>query len=150
MSKQDLKGRFAVQSNTFNVNDFMAVENTSSENNSEEKRSNSQNTSSSEGVKIPDFLNATLDFNASIVIYDNLELKNAKGTAAIANEIITISNFTSDIFGGNIALSGNVSTKNETPTFAMNLDLSKIDIDQSFKQLEMFQFLVPIAKALQG
>jgi AsmA-like C-terminal region len=150
MSKQDLKGRFAVQSNTFNVNDFMAVENTSSENNSEEKRSNSQNTSSSEGVKIPDFLNATLDFNASIVIYDNLELKNAKGTAAIANEIITISNFTSDIFGGNIALSGNVSTKNETPTFAMNLDLSKIDIDQSFMQLEMFQFLVPIAKALQG
>src|SRR5690606_23869214 len=50
----------------------------------------------------------------------------------------------------NIALSGNVSTKNETPAFAMDLDLSKIDIDQSFENLEMFQYLVPIAKALQG
>ncbi|MDX1783635.1 MAG: AsmA-like C-terminal region-containing protein, partial [Aequorivita vladivostokensis] len=150
MSKQDLKGRFAVQSNTFNVNDFMASEDSVSENNSKEKGTASQKTTSSETVKIPDFLDATLDFNANKVIYDNLELKNAKGTAAIANETITISNFTSDIFGGNIALSGNVSTKTETPTFAMALDLSKIDIDQSFKELEMFQFLVPIAKALQG
>ena len=150
MSKQDLKGRFAVQSNTFNVNDFMASEDSVSENNSKEKGTASQKTTSSETVKIPDFLDATLDFNANKVIYDNLELKNAKGTAAIANETITISNFTSDIFGGNIALSGNVSTKTETPTFAMALDLSKIDIDQSFEKLEMFQFLVPIAKALQG
>lgn len=150
MSKQDLKGRFAVQSNTFNVNDFMASEDSVSENNSKEKGTAAQKTASSEAVKIPDFLDATLDFNANKVIYDNLELKNAKGTAAIANETITISNFTSDIFGGNIALSGNVSTKTETPTFAMALDLSKIDIDQSFKELEMFQFLVPIAKALQG
>ena len=150
MSKQDLKGRFEVQSNTFNVNDFMASEDSVSENNSKEKGTAAQKTASSEAVKIPDFLDATLDFNADKVIYDNLELKNAKGTAAIANETITISNFTSDIFGGNIALSGNVSTKTETPTFAMALDLSKIDIDQSFEKLEMFQFLVPIAKALHG
>ncbi|AFL80329.1 uncharacterized protein involved in outer membrane biogenesis [Aequorivita sublithincola DSM 14238] len=150
MSKQDLKGRFAVQSNTFNVNDFMASETSSSEKNAEKGGNTSQKTASSEAVKIPDFLDATLNFNANTIIYDNLELKNAKGTAAIANETITISNFTSDIFGGNIALAGNVSTKSETPTFAMTLDLSKIDIDQSFEKLEMFQFLVPIAKALQG
>ncbi|MCZ4319262.1 AsmA family protein [Aequorivita viscosa] len=150
MSKQDLKGRFRVQSNTFNVNDFMASETTSSVNNSEGKVETSQKTVASEGVKIPDFLNATLDFNANKVIYDNIELKNAKGTATIANQAITISNFTSNIFGGNIALSGNVSTKSEIPTFAMTLDLSKIDIDQSFEKLEMFKFLVPIAKALHG
>jgi hypothetical protein len=150
MSKQDLKGRFNLQSNTFNVNDFMATESTSSEKNTAGKGDTSQKTTASEGVKIPDFLNATIDFNANKVIYDNLELKNAKGTAAIANEAITISNFTSNIFGGNIALSGNVSTKSEIPTFAMTLDLSKIDIEQSFDKLEMFKYLVPIAKALQG
>ncbi|SRX53749.1 AsmA-like C-terminal region-containing protein [Aequorivita sp. CIP111184] len=150
MSKQDLKGRFAIQSNTFNVNDFMASEEESKGENTSEAGKIAKNTTTPDAVKIPDFLDATLDFTASKVIYDNLLLTNAKGTAAIANETITISNFTSTIFGGNIALSGNVSTKNETPTFAMNLDLSKIDIDQSFQNLEMFQFLVPIAKALQG
>ena len=150
MSKQDLKGRFAIQSNTFNVNDFMSSEEKSVAENSSEEGKTAQKNTTPEAVKIPDFLDATLDFNANKIIYDNLQLTNAKGTAAIANETITISNFTSNIFGGNIALSGNVSTKNATPTFAMNLDLSKIDIDQSFENLEMFQFLVPIAQALQG
>ncbi len=150
MSKQDLKGRFAIQSNTFNVNDFMATEEKSTAKSSSEEGKTQNKKTTPDGVKIPDFLDATLDFNANKVIYDDLELTNAKGTAAIANETITISNFTSNIFGGNIALSGNVSTKNETPTFVMDLDLSKIDIDKSFENLEMFQFLVPIAKALQG
>ncbi|MEM0519263.1 AsmA-like C-terminal region-containing protein [Aequorivita flava] len=150
MSKQDLKGQFNVQSNIFNVNDFMASDSSSSKNNLEESGDNSQKTARSDGVKIPDFLNASINFKANNLIYDNLELKDAKGTATIANEAITIGNFTSNIFGGNIALSGNVSTKSETPSFAMVLDLSKIDIEQSFEKLEMFKYLVPIAKALQG
>src|SRR5690554_2928579 len=114
------------------------------------KGNNTLQTNAEESIKIPDFLDATLDFTANTVVYDNLELKNAKGTATIQDETITIRNFTSDIFGGKIAFSGNVSTKSEIPTFAMNLDLSKIDIEQSFEKLDMFQYLVPIAKALQG
>lgn len=150
MGKQDLKGRFNIKSNTFNVNDFMASENSAPEKNSEKNTSTSQNKSTAEAIKIPDFLDVTLDFNANRLLYDSVELKNAKGVASIQNETISISNFSSEIFGGRIALSGNVSTQTETPTFAMNLDLSKIDIDESFNKLEMFQFLVPIAKALQG
>ena len=145
MKKQDLKGRFAIHSNTFNINDFMAEED-----NSASQQNASQSKTTKEAIKIPSFLDATLDFSANQVLYDNLILKNAKGTASIHNETITISNFTSDIFGGNILLAGNVSTKSEVPTFAMNLDLSKIDIEESFKELDMFQFLVPIAKALHG
>ncbi len=150
MNKHALKGRFTIQSNTFDVNDFMASADNSSKDGSSKKEGTDPKTQTQEAIKIPDFLDATLDFSAKTVIYDNLELKNAKGTATIQNEKITISNFTSDIFGGNIALSGNVSTKTEIPTFSMNLDLSKIDITQSFEKLEMFQYLVPIAKALHG
>lgn len=150
MNKQQLKGRFDVKSNVFNVNDFMVTEADSSAKDSSKKGNDSEKQTVSEAIKIPDFLDASLSFAANTVVYDNLELKNAKGNAIIQNETITISNFTSDIFGGNIALAGNVSTKGETPTFAMKLDLSKIDIEQSFEKLEMFQFLVPIAKALHG
>lgn len=147
MSKQPLKGRFNVKSKTFKIDDFMASASPEKENQATER---STATKTAEAIKIPDFLDAALEFHANTVIYDNLELKNAKGTATIVNETISISNFSSDIFGGNIALSGNVSTKGEVPTFAVNLDLSKIDITQSFNGLEMFQYLVPIAKALQG
>ncbi|MBT0607668.1 AsmA family protein [Aequorivita echinoideorum] len=150
MSKQDLKGRFAVQSNNFNVNDFMSSEEKTTSTNTSEEGKSAQKTTTSEGIKIPDFLDATLDFSAKKLVYDNIQLSDAKGTATIQNEAVSISNFTSDIFGGNIAFSGNISTKNEIPTFSVDLDLSKIDIDQSFENLEMFQFLVPIAKSLQG
>lgn len=150
MSKQDLKGRFTIQSNTFDVNDFMATADDSPSSETSEPKGTQQQNQAPEAVKIPDFLDATLDFNANKIIYGDMELKNAKGTATIENETLTIRNFTSDIFGGNIALSGNVSTKSEVPSFAMNLDLSKIDITQSFEKLDMFQYLVPIAKALHG
>ena len=149
MSKQELKGRFDVKSNVFNVNDFMVAEETPSLKETS-KKEKSPESKTAETIKIPGFLDASLSFTANTVIYDNLELKNAKGNAVIKNETISLSNFTSDIFGGNIALSGNVSTKEEIPTFGMKLDLSKIDIDQSFEGLEMFQYLVPIAKALHG
>lgn len=150
MGKQNLKGRFAVNSNTFNISDFMVNETGAKEGKNEKTASSETSFSKDETIKIPDFLDATLDFTIRNVIYDNIELKNAKGTAAIQDETISIRNFTSDIFGGNIALSGNVSTKTQVPTFAMNLNLNDIDIDQSFEKLELLQFLAPIAKALQG
>jgi len=150
ISKQNLKGRFSVQSNTFNINDFMASESETSETTSKNKSSNKTVTTSEKAVKIPGFLDATLDFSAKKVVYDNLELDNAKGTVVIKNETATLSNVTSSFLGGNIALAGNVSTLNATPTFVMDLDLSKINIAESFQKLELLQFLAPIAQGLQG
>ncbi len=148
LKKQTLKGRFAVTSNTFNVNDFMTSETSAKE--KSDSKSDSSSEVKKESIKIPDFLDATMDFTAKRVLYDNLELKNAKGTATIKDEAISISNFTSDIFGGSLKLEGKVSTIKDTPTFSVNLDLSKIDIEESFEKLEMFKFLVPIADALHG
>src|SRR5690554_1173991 len=53
MGQQDLKGRFAIQSNTFNVNDFMAETADSSTKSSQTQKT--QETQPSEAVKIPDF-----------------------------------------------------------------------------------------------
>lgn len=146
MSKQDLKGKFAITSKRFNINDFMVAETPSSEG----TKKTSEATSEKEAIKIPDFLDTTLTFSADKVIYDNLELDNAKGTMVIKDEKVELSNVTSSIFGGNIALAGNVSTFKDVPTFAMVLDLKSIDIDRSFAKMEMLQFLAPIAKSLQG
>lgn len=146
MAKQDLKGRFDVSSKVFNMNDFMSVEET--EGNS--KDGGGKVSIEEESIKIPDFLDATINFNAQKVIYDDLILKNAKGTVGIKDETADLRNVTSNIFGGDIALSGNVNTQNETPTFAMDLDLNKIDIDESFGSLALLKYIAPIAQALEG
>jgi len=147
MAKQDLKGRFNVQSNTFNVNDFMTVE---EDNSPKGKSATKSPVTIDEGIKIPDFLDATIDFTATKVIYDNVELKNTKGTIKIANETAILSNVTSEAFGGDSAFSGNVNTQQTIPTFNMNLDLQKVDIDESFGKLSLLKYIAPIAKSLDG
>ncbi len=153
MSKQDLKGTFNVSSNTFNLNDFMAEETpkaSKTSGNSSGGSANKGSVSQEKSIQIPDFLDATLNFSAKKVIYDDLTLDNAKGSISIKNETASLNNVTSSLLGGNIALAGNVSTKNNSPTFSMDLDLSKIDIASSFQKLDILSFLAPIAQSLQG
>lgn len=145
---QDLKGNFNLNSNTFDVNDFMVAQTVSENKNTSEEKT--QPKTGGEAIKIPSFLDVSLDFSAGQVFYDNLVLKNAKGTLILKDETARLQNVTSSLFDGAIALNGSVSTKTEIPTFQMALDLSKINISQSFQGLEMLQNLAPIAKALQG
>lgn len=149
MSKEDLKGRFNVTSKVFNLNDFATTE-TASTSQESTNTAGTAGTTQGEAIKIPDFLDASLSFKADKVIYDDLELNDTQGTISIANEEATITKLTSGVFGGAAGISGTVTTKSGTPTFNMVLDLSSIDIDRSFKGLDMLQGLAPIAKALQG
>ena len=152
---QELKGIFNVKSNTFAVNDFMVAQTeekpvTTSEENTSETSKTEKVATGEEAIKIPSFLDVVLTFNANKVFYDNLKLTNAKGKLIIRDETATLENITTDIFNGNIALNGHVSTKTATPTFDMSLDLNAISIAESFNGLELMQGLAPIANALQG
>jgi len=142
-TKQDLKGTFDVAADVFAVSDFMVADTETDQNttNTEENE---------EALKIPSFLDATLNFKANKVFYDNIQLNQAKGTVQIKDETAYLKNITSTVFDGNIALNGNVSTKSKTPTFDMNMDLSKVNIIKSFNSLELLQNIAPIAKALNG
>ncbi|WP_282018200.1 AsmA-like C-terminal region-containing protein [Salegentibacter mishustinae] len=146
---QKLKGSFNVDSNVFAINDFMIAE-TETKTGTKETTSQGSTPSTSEAVKIPSFLDTELAFNVNTVIYDNLELKNATGTIILRDETATLQNITTNIFGGNINLAGNVSTKGSTPTFDMDLALNSLNIAESFTSLKMLQALAPVAKALEG
>ncbi|MGO4912864.1 AsmA family protein [Leeuwenhoekiella sp. W20_SRS_FM14] len=148
LSKQNLKGRFNVNSNTINLSDFSVVETTPVT--PAESKTKTVTATKEAAIKIPSFLDAAIDFSAGKVIYDNITLSNVRGNVAINDETASLNNIQSDIFGGAIALQGNVSTKGLTPTFGMNLDLKSVDISKSFEGLEMLQQFAPIAKALQG
>ncbi len=151
-AKQDLKGVFDVNSNVFAVSDFMvaSTESTSDSTATPETETPTETTTTEETLKIPSFIDATLNFKANTVYYDNLTLKNTKGSVKIKDETAALDKVSSDIFGGTVGFTGNVSTKEQTPSFGMNLDLSKINIAQSFTGLDLMKGLAPIAKALDG
>ncbi len=143
LSDKKLQGSFNVNSNTFAISDFMVEDESATE-------TSNKTTSDSESLKIPDFLDCTITANAKTVIYDNLNLKNVKGQLSIKDQNANLSNMTTDLFNGQLGISGNVNTKEAKPKFDMKLAMQQFDISQSFKDLEMLQALAPIAKVVQG
>jgi hypothetical protein len=143
LSDKKLQGNFNVNSNMFAISDFM-VEDEAATNGS------NKTTSDAESLKIPDFLDCNITANATTVIYDNLNLKNVKGLLSIKDQNANLKNMTTNLFGGQLGISGNVSTKEAKPIFDIKLAMQQFDISQSFEELEMLKFLAPIAKVLQG
>ncbi|MEM6719168.1 MAG: AsmA-like C-terminal region-containing protein [Bacteroidota bacterium] len=138
-----LKGNFNVNSDAFYVSDFMVASEEGSEN---------QNTEVAQGeaLKIPEFLDCNINVQSKKVFYDNITLNNVKGSLALEDGKAILNDVTSDVFDGKIIMNGLVSTKEETPTFAMDLGMDSFDLSKSFNGLELLQTIAPIAKALDG
>ncbi|MDP5201466.1 AsmA-like C-terminal region-containing protein [Flavobacterium sp. DG2-3] len=141
--KQELKGNFNMSSNQLAVDDFM----TSGEPAKTETKTPAK---PAEAMKIPAFLNCSLNAKATTVLYDNLKLKDVSGRLLIKDEKATLENFKTNIFGGSIGLNGAVSTKEKVPTFDMNLGFNQVDIAQTFTQLDMMKKIAPIAGIING
>ena len=139
--KQELKGNFNMLSNQIAVNDFMTAETPKKEGEVAKKAT---------AMKIPVFLNCTISAKANTVLYDNLILKDVSGTMLVQDQKVTLKNAKTNIFGGQIGMNGGLSTKEKTPKFDMNLDLSKVDISQTFTQLDMLKKIIPLAGIING
>lgn len=142
LSDNTLQGDFNVNSNLFKVSDFMTEDDGLDK---ENKR-----TDDSESLKIPAFLDCSIIANAKTVVYDDLNLSDVTGVLLIKDQQLTIKNMTSSIFDGALSIAGNVSTKNDTPTFNLNLGADGFDIAQSFSSMALLQNLAPVAKLFQG
>ncbi len=139
--KQELRGNFNMSSNQLAVDDFMTAGEPATEKTAAKP---------TEAMKIPAFLNCTLNAKANTVLYDNLKLKDVSGRLIIKDEKALLENFKTSIFGGTIGLTGAVSTKEKVPTFDMNLGFNQVDIAQTFTQLEMMKKIAPIAGIING
>lgn len=148
---QVLKANFNMQSNQFLVSDFMAPTPVKTATNTENTSDKPvAKTAAKSEIKIPAFLDCSITANANTVVYDNLNLKNVSGKLIIKDQTVQLQNVKTSIFDGNIGINGLVSTKAKIPTFDMKLNLDKVDISQSFTQLEMLKKIAPIAGVIGG
>ena len=137
---KELKGVFNAQSNQFLVSDFLKTETVVK----------SESPVPTSTFKIPKNLNLTANVNAGKVQYDNITMKAVSGQLLVKDEKVSFSNTKAQLLGGSIAINGNVSTKTQPATFDMDLGIQNFDIAESFKMLETFQSIAPIANALKG
>ena len=137
---QELKGNFNMTSNQITVSDFMTT--------AEPAKTDAK--AAPTAMKIPAFLNCLLTAKANTVLYDNLTLKDCSGKLIVKDQAVTLENVKTTIFGGQIGLNGMVSTKEKISKFNMNLGLNKVDINQTFTQLDMLKKIAPIAGVVNG
>ncbi len=137
---QNLQGNFNMTSNQIAVSDFMTTA----------EPAKTETKAKTEAMKIPAFLDCSLTAKANTVLYDNLTLKDCSGKLIVKDQAVTLENVKTNVFGGQIGLSGMVSTKEKTPKFNMNLGLNKVDISQTFTQLDMLKKIAPIAGVING
>ncbi|WP_394750691.1 AsmA family protein [Spongiimicrobium salis] len=147
---EKVEGNFDLRSDTFALADFMVEEDATATTESETSQDTETTTAPLESIKIPSFLDCTIKASANKVLYDNLTLENVSGNLVIKDEKAVLSNMTSAIFDGKLSFGGEVSTKKETPTFAMKLGMDDFKIGETFKALALFDALAPIANALRG
>lgn len=152
---QTLKGNFNMNSNKLVVADFMAPQaaattTTKTTEQGADETKTTKTVAKSDAVKIPAFLDCTINAKAGTVVYDNLNLKDVSGTMIIKDEAVAIKNLKTSIFGGTIGMNGDVSTKGAVPKFNVDLALNSIDITQSFTQLDMLKSIAPIAGIITG
>ncbi len=146
----ELKGDFSLSSNKFVVQDFLTQSDEETTETPKEEDSGAKKEGESTEGLIPDFLDITATFAAKEVVYDKLNLKNAKGQVTIKDAKAILKDVSSDVFGGKIGFGGLVDTSKEIPSFDMDLDMSKLDLAGSFASLEMLQKFTPVASALTG
>ncbi|MFT5848116.1 AsmA-like C-terminal region-containing protein [Psychroserpens sp.] len=143
LSDKKLQGNFNLNSNNLVVSDFMMEDVNASQ-------TSNKTTSVSQSMKIPDFLDCTINVKANTVVYDNLTLKNVDGTLVLKDQEADLTNLTSNLFNGILTVAGKISTKTDIPVFDLNIEADSFDIAQSFQNLDLLKNLAPIATALQG
>ncbi len=147
-NKQTLKGNFNVRSTNFILADLLKEDTAPTAEKAKEEQAPAAKTA--ESLKIPAFLDCTLNADAKTVVYDNLTLKNVKGRLIVKDETARLENMTTDIFGGKLLFAGDVSTKGTQPKFAMDLGLKTLDIKETFTQFEFLKKIAPIAGIIAG
>lgn len=146
-NKQTLKGNFNVRSTNFILADLLKEDTTAP---AAEKAKETKAAAPSEALKIPGFLDCTIQADAKTVVYDNLTLKNVKGRLIVKDETARLENMSTDIFGGKLLFAGDVSTKGTQPKFNMDLGLKTLDIKDTFTQFEFLKKIAPIAGIIAG
>ena len=138
-SDETVTGQLNIESNYFNLNDFMSSEESAAE------------TESLSIIELPNNINFTAKAEFKEVLYDKMQFTNAKGALLLNNGVLKFQQMGMNAFGGSMVVNGQYSVPQpETPKAALDLNISNVEFTQIVEQVEMFEKIVPIFKKATG
>jgi uncharacterized protein involved in outer membrane biogenesis len=102
-------------------------------------------------IPVPPKIDFTLDAAVAKLLYDKLEMTEARGRLRIKDQRATLQDFRMSTLGGQIRVAGFYETTNPAkPTFDVSLTMTKVDIPSAFRAFTTVQMLAPVAKYASG
>jgi len=136
-----LVGSLNMQSNYFNVSDFMTAD----------TKSTKADTAKMSLIQIPKNINFTMKADFKKLVYSKMDFSNAKGTLLVANGDMKIQNMGLQAFGGNMTMNGLYSTADvKKPYVNFDVNLSDVTFKEIFKQVETLQKFAPVFEKATG
>jgi len=143
MNGEKITGRLNHQSDLISLNDWMTEATPEEETDSD--------TSGYGTIKVPTNIDFRLTSNINSIIYDNLELNNAKGGIIIKDGAVNLSGLSFNLLDGDFLMKGSYKTANvNKPAYDFNFNIKDLSINKAFENISLINNLVPIANVMTG
>ncbi len=140
LHNKTLTGTMNMQSNYFNVTDFMASE-----------AGAATDTTKLSIIEIPKNIDFTMQASFNELVYDKMNFTNAKGVLKVKDGEMKIQNMALNAFGGNMTMNGLYSTADiKKPIVNFDLSINEVFFTEVFKQVETIQKFAPIFEKATG
>ncbi len=104
-----------------------------------------------EVIPVPGNIDFTLSAAITRMVFDNMEMTNARGNLRVKDQRINLENFSMNTLGGEILMSGYYETTDSVkPTFDFDFTMRNIDIPKAFSTFNTVQMLAPVAEYALG
>ncbi len=141
-----IRGDFTARSDYLNANEFMTEE-------TEEEETEEEDTTTTElsVVQVPDRIDFKLASHFKEIIYDEMEIKDARGTILVRDRTVYLDGFQMDLFEGNMMADGEYNTQDTLkPKVNFNLSVEDIQMENALKSFAVLGKVAPILKKAQG
>lgn len=143
-----LKGTLNINSNYFNLNDFMAA---STDEAATSAAAADSVTTATEIIEVPRNIDFQMDANMKQVLFDKMSFNNMNGKLIVKDGKVDMKNLSMNTMGGNVVMNGYYSTADvKKPELKAGFKLANIGFAQAYKELDMVQKMAPIFENLKG
>ena len=141
-----LTGTLNVRSKLLDVNELMAMMPSDGEDGAETAADTADAESAMTAIEVPKNLKLSLAVDLQRILFQKMTLDNFTGRMNVADGKVAIEKLAVDAFDGKVSGSGSYSTAADpkSPKLNLNLGIEKAKFEETFKQLEVVQKLVPI------
>mgnify|MGYP003575368920 CR=1 FL=1 len=140
---EKLKGSFDVSSSLVDINELMGP--------SSKDQAAGKDTAKLTVIEVPANIDFKLGVKAGRVVYDNYDIKNARGTLAINNQTVYFRDMGLEMLDGKVNMNGMYATADvKKPKVDIDFNIDKMNIQKAFGAFNTVKLLAPVAKYTQG